>query len=338
MAAYYNARGNTYFVVTPDELIDLKVPREASEAANTYPNWAMSAVERYCSHSPAHHNDIGLKKKYRSDGLLVGPFSSKDGFGLLILNTTGTLAERSGNGLTIFSQFLVDTLRVERTTLFSLVVYNGKVGSQPIGSQVQPANWEGRDGFWVDMGIPTFGPQAVGASLGSIVLTQLNGHDSFCVKALKEIDESWTHSNFVSVDNPHCVTFMHSAVDLPSMDLIGSSQMKSRLRSIANSSVVGEERGDGTPCVDGINLQWAALAGPGAIKARVFERSEGPTMSSGSSAVAVASAGRHIGLLSDSLVRVEMPGGTAPVRFRESGGRCIGVSLFGEAKRTPCPE
>jgi diaminopimelate epimerase len=39
---------------------------------------------------------------------LVGPFQSSPPFDLLIVNTDGTLAERSGNGLTIFSQALSD--------------------------------------------------------------------------------------------------------------------------------------------------------------------------------------------------------------------------------------
>jgi hypothetical protein len=45
----------------------------------------------------------GRRKGYRSDGLLVGPFPDENAFALLIVNTDGTLAERSGNGLTIFS-------------------------------------------------------------------------------------------------------------------------------------------------------------------------------------------------------------------------------------------
>jgi diaminopimelate epimerase len=41
-------------------------------------------------------------KSHRSDGLLIGPFQSAPPFDVLIVNTDGTLAERSGNGLTIF--------------------------------------------------------------------------------------------------------------------------------------------------------------------------------------------------------------------------------------------
>jgi len=60
----------------------------------------------------------------------------------------------------------------------------------------------------------------------------------------------------------------------------------------------------------------------------VFERGEGWTKSSGTSATAVASAARHLGLTTASTVSVVMPGGVAPVRFGER------VALFGEAHRT----
>ncbi len=43
-----------------------------------------------------------------SDGILVKVPSSIADFGLLIYNTDGSLAENCGNGLRIFSKFLVD--------------------------------------------------------------------------------------------------------------------------------------------------------------------------------------------------------------------------------------
>ena len=43
---------------------------------------------------------------------------------MLIVNTDGTIAERSGNGLTIFSQFLVDTGQANRTDAFVVRIYH----------------------------------------------------------------------------------------------------------------------------------------------------------------------------------------------------------------------
>ena len=86
-----------------------------------------------------------------------------------------------------------------------------------------------------------------------------------------------------------------------------------------------------------INLQWACVTGPDSIEARVFERGEGPTLSSGSSATAVASAARKLGLLNAKSVDVRMPGGVAPVRFDERNGSLERVMLFGEARQANPP-
>jgi diaminopimelate epimerase len=75
------------------------------------------------------------------------------------------------------------------------------------------------------------------------------------------------------------------------------------------------------------------VIGPDTVDARVFERGEGPTLSSGSSATAVASAARMLGLLGATTVNVAMPGGVAPVRFDESNGILERVMLFGEARK-----
>ncbi|RPI24008.1 MAG: diaminopimelate epimerase, partial [Acidobacteria bacterium] len=102
MADFYDARGNTYFVASPDEIGEFAdLPRTGAEAAKTRERWAVRAIERICRRPnvPEAKGSSGAKK-YLSDGLLVGPFPDEHAFGLLIVNTDGTLAERSGNGLT----------------------------------------------------------------------------------------------------------------------------------------------------------------------------------------------------------------------------------------------
>jgi diaminopimelate epimerase len=135
------------------------------------------------------------------------------------------------------------------------------------------------------------------------------------------------------VGNPHCVTFLKRPDLLPSMEQLGSQKWLPRLTAIANSTESDGVKGSGRPCRNGINLQWASVVGPDTIAARVFERGEGPTLSSGSSATAVASAARTLGLLGTQTVNVVMPGGVAPVRFDERNGIIERVMLFGEARR-----
>jgi diaminopimelate epimerase len=341
MADFYNARGNTYFVASPESIGRFaEIPLSAAEAAVSRGQWAASAIDRICRRPNASEG-----KKFLSDGLLVGPFpdenvldtsASQDQargrrFSMMIVNTDGTLAERSGNGLTIFSQFLVDTGQASRSEAFYVRVFHDKPAF--IEARIEATLRDGREGFWIDMGLPRFGPSAVDASPEHVGISEFEGHRTSRVFALEEIQQSWTSSQFVNVGNPHCVTFLKSPSLLPSMEQLGSQSWMPRLTAIANSTESDGARGEGRPCKNGINLQWASLLDPNTIAARVFERGEGPTLSSGSSATAVASAARELGLVSAETVNVAMPGGVAPIRFDESDCILKRVMLFGEAQR-----
>jgi diaminopimelate epimerase len=359
MAHFYDARGNTYFVASPEEIGKFaEIPRTAAAAAMARGQWAVRAIERICVQGNASFAPAGATsapagdpaftparataaragdpagKRFLSDGLLVGPFPGENAFGMLVVNTDGTLAERSGNGLTIFSQFLVDTGQANRTDAFVVRIYHDKPPAPWVEARIEAAVRDGRSGFWVDMGVPTYGPSAVGASPVHVGASEFEGRSTSRVFALEQIEPSWTCSQFVNVGNPHCVTFLKDPSLLPSMEQIGSRNWKPRLTAIANSTASDGVRGEGRPCKHGINLQWASLLGPDTIAARVFERGEGPTLSSGSSATAVASAARKLQLLGAKTVKVAMPGGVAPVRFDESEGILKCVMLFGEAQRT----
>jgi diaminopimelate epimerase len=85
------------------------------------------------------------------------------------------------------------------------------------------------------------------------------------------------------------------------------------------------------PVLRGVNLQWAVAISRAQIVARVFERGEGPTASSGTSAAAVASAFWRLGMVDVGRINVEMPGGTVPLELTERHGCLIRVRLFGAA-------
>ena len=339
MPAFYDARGNTYFVASPEEVGGFAdLPQTAAEAARTRGRWARCAVERICGRPNASAGfETGGAKPYRSDGLLLGPFQDEGAFALLIVNTDATLAERSGNGLTIFSQYLVDSGRTNRSDAFFLRIYHDAPGSSFVEARVEAGERDGRKGFWIDMGVPTYGSAAVGAAPEHIGISEFKGRVVTRVFELEKIEASWACSQFVNVGNPHCVTFLNSPEQLPSMEQLGSGNWLPRLSAIANSTVSDGVRGAGRPCKAGINLQWACVTGPDGIDARVFERGEGPTLSSGSSATAVASAARKLELLDAKTVNVRMPGGVAPVRFDERNGSLARVMLFGEAQQANPP-
>ncbi|EIK98286.1 diaminopimelate epimerase-like protein [Pseudomonas sp. M47T1] len=328
----YDARGNRYVVSSPEHLrsLGIAVPASAAQAARERSQWTSAAVSALCDRPagarPAH------AKAHRSDGLLVGPFGQGDAFDLLIVNTDGTLAERSGNGLTIFAQALSDQALVPVGQGFTLNVHHDKSDApSPVPVSVEPARVEGVQGFWLALGVPAFGGQAV-AAVG-VQASRFNDRPAYTVPPLVAIDDQWQHSVFVRIGNPHCVTWLHSPAALPSMAQLRAPVLDAQLTTIAFAQDGGQ--GHGLPCPAGINLQWAAWLGPQQLAARVFERGEGATESSGTSATAVACAAWQVGLVQAGQVRVQMPGGTAPLKLVEERGELIAVQLFGTASLQP---
>jgi diaminopimelate epimerase len=368
MARLYDARGNLYAVISPEALraLGVALPLSAAEAAAQRHNWTAQAIAAVCNWPPG--TQPPGSKPHRSDGLLVGPFEAaapsempapcgmpapgempapcgmpapgemsapSASFDVLIVNTDGTFAERSGNGLTIFAQSLTDAGRVTGTEPFILNVHHDNAGSvSPVPTQVTPALLDGTSGFWLDIGAPGFGAHAVGAGGDGVGTPTFNTREVNRVERLAALNPAWHSSVFVRVGNPHCVTLVTQTSDLPAFEDLHEAELNAALTRIA---FVAGESGDGDPCPGGINLQWAAQSGANRITARVFERGEGPTASSGTSASAVASAAWFCGWVQAGLVEVVMPGGTAPLRLIERDGQLQQVQLFGAAQLKPEP-
>jgi diaminopimelate epimerase len=322
MTQFYDARGNIYGVINPALLrrAGIDVPHSAAQAARTAQAWASLAIASECGWGTLPRPADA--KAHRCDGLLVGPFDCAPPFDLLIVNTDGTLAERSGNGLTIFAQALTDQgLMTQGCEL--RVHHNKPDTASPVATFVEPAIYEQVAGFWLALGQPAFGPSAVGAE-GVDGRNRGFSH----VPPLAVINPQWAHSQFVRVGNPHCVTLVEHAWALPDNQAMHERALFEALQAIAFAPPVG----CGQPCVAGINLQWAARSSGNQVLARVFERGEGPTASSGTSASAVACAAWRAGWVEAGDVAVVMPGGTAPVRLNVQAEILLSVSLFGTAR------
>ncbi len=331
MAQFYDARGNIYAVIAPQALCQLGValPALAADAARLRQNWATQAIAAICDW-PAGQRPQGAKA-HRCDGLLIGPFQDAAPFDVLIVNTDGTLAERSGNGLTIFAQSLTDHGLVTPHLGFELRVHHDHLDlPTPVATTLDPATVEGVSGFWLDIGRPRFGPTAVGATGPGVTPVAFNSKQIHRIGRLAELRPDWNHSVFVRVGNPHCVTLVPSIDALPRLEQLHESPLNEALTAIAFAA---GELGSGDPCPPGVNLQWAARISSNRIMARVFERGEGPTASSGTSASAVASAAWFCGWVDAGRVEVVMPGGTAPLDLREQAGQLVQVRLFGAAHR-----
>jgi len=327
MTRTYDARGNIYIVVAPDAVREsgIDLPEEAGLSAKTRENWTLAAIEAFCGWVPG--TQPPGSKDHRSDGLLVGPFQSAPPYDLLIVNTDGTFAERSGNGLTIFSQSLSEQGLMPKETGCLLRVHHDKTDAvSPGETTVKPAEVDGVQGFWLDLGKPSLGPQAVGAH--GVESVQLNGRDVSHVQPLSALEPAWDRSQFVRIGNPHCVTLVASVAALPSNEQMREPPLAEGLMRIAYAMPTGA----GEPCPAGVNVQWAMLESAQQVIARVFERGEGPTASSGTSASAVACAAWRVGWVTAGEVKVVMPGGTAPILLEEVDGELSRVRLFGTAR------
>ncbi|NUT76296.1 diaminopimelate epimerase [Pseudomonas sp. C1C7] len=327
MARMYDARGNIYRVAAPEELRlqGIALPDQARDAAQNREAWALAAIEACCAWAPGTQPPGA--KEHRSDGLLVGPFQASPPFDLLIVNTDGTLAERSGNGLTIFSQALSDLGLLPTDEACVLRVHHDKADVvSPGETSVKAAQVEGVQGFWLDLGQPGFGPAAVSAV--GVETVVMNGRELSHVQSLAALNGAWSRSQLARVGNPHCVTLVDRVEDLPSNEQMREPVLGEGLTRIAYAMPTGA----GRPCPAGINLQWATYDGGQRVIARVFERGEGPTASSGTSATAVACSAWRVGWVKAGEVKVVMPGGTAPILLEEEQGALSRVSLFGTAK------
>ncbi len=324
MTLFYDARGNIYGVVSPAQLRSrgIAVPDSAALAASTRQAWAASAIASECGWGTSPRPPDA--KDHRCDGLLVGPFQAAPPYDVLIINTDGSLAERSGNGLTIFAQALTDA--GQTTQACELRVHHDKPDAlSPVATWVEPAVYEQVTGFWLALGQPAFGPQAVGAVDVGPVGAGSSGPSH--VSGLAAINPQWARSQFVRVGNPHCVTLVEHVSALPDNRQMHQSALFEPLKALAFAPPAGR----GEPCAGGVNLQWAARASGNRVIARVFERGEGPTASSGTSASAVACAAWRAGWVEAGEVAVVMPGGTAPVRLHIQADTLLSVSLFGAA-------
>ncbi|HEY0854792.1 MAG TPA: hypothetical protein VGD86_08190 [Devosia sp.] len=328
MEKLYDARGNRYLVVDPQIIRNrgVALPASADIAAASWRDWTTAAIDAFCR-MPAGAGG----KPFLSDGLLVGPFEQAAPFNLLIINTDGSLAERSGNGLTIFTTALADLGLVAPGETIALYVHH--VGGA-LRTDVELGETGGRPGVWVTMGEAAFGPDAVHAAPGTHRPGTFGSADCSNVPALNALDPRWSASQFVSVGNPHCVTLLADAAHLPSNDALHAEPRHGYLAQIANARDAAGN--NGRVSLAGINLQWAAVIGPNRIAARVFERGEGPTLSSGTSATAVAAAAMHLGLVTGPEIEVVMPGGTAPITAVWHGD-ALSLKLFGVAGPVPLP-
>lgn len=251
----YHALGNDYLVLDPKEL---SAPLASEQ------------VRAIC------HRNFGVG----SDGILLGPLPSQAApFGLRIFNPDGSEAEKSGNGLRIFSRCLWDR---------KLVGEEEFVIETP-GGLVMSAVLERGRMVRIDMGRVSFRSDLipVAGSCREVINEPITvgGRDfTYCA---------------ATVGNPHCV------LPLPEIDAALAKQFGPLLEAHANFP-------------NRTNVQFMKVLDRGNIRIEIWERGAGYTLASGSSSCAAAAASHRLGFV-DNDVTVHMPGGTLQIEIADDG-------------------
>ena len=214
------------------------------------------------------HRNYGIG----ADGILLLVNSKKADFGLKIYNPDGTEAEKSGNGLRIFSKYLYDYNYTKKRNF--LIETKGGI----VRSEVILKNKKIKD-VKVDMGVASFESKKI----------PVKTKDKYSInQKIKDKNQSFTYSS-VTVGNPHCVIFLKNI----------SKDLALKFGRLIEENKLFPKR---------TNVQFAQIISKNKVKIEIWERGAGYTLASGSSSCGVVSVGYKLGLLNEK-VQVIMPGG-----------------------------
>jgi diaminopimelate epimerase len=250
----YHALGNDYIVIDPEDL-----PEPLTTAQ----------VKTIC------HRNFGVG----SDGILLGPLPAENArFGLKIYNPDGSEAEKSGNGLRIFSRYLWDRELVGGEE-FAIQTAGGLVRSTVSAGGTSVQVEMGNVSFLSDK-IPVTGPSR--EVLNEKIM--VGGREfNFCA---------------ATIGNPHCV------LPLPEI----SAALAHEFGPLLENHAFFPRR---------TNVQFLKVLDRSNIQIEIWERGAGYTLASGSSSSAAAAVAHKLGLC-DRRISVHMPGGVIAIEIGEN--------------------
>ena len=247
----YHALGNDYIVMDPK---DLPAPLTTEQ------------VKTIC------HRNFGIG----SDGILLGPLPAENAkCGLKIYNPDGSIAEKSGNGLRIFSRYLWDTK----------FVGNDEFQIQTDGGLVRSTVYDGGKMVRVEMGKVSFASAKIPVTgaprevLNEAITVGGRTFD-FCA---------------ATIGNPHCV------LPLPEISAKLAHEFGPLLEVHPNFP-------------NRTNVQFLKVLDRANIQIEIWERGAGYTLASGSSSSAAAAVAHRLGLVGRN-ISVHMPGGIIKIEI-----------------------
>ena len=249
----YHALGNDYIVLDPTDFPDWSQP-------------SRSRIRVIC------HRNFGVG----SDGILWGPLpSSSSQFGLRIYNPDGSEAEKSGNGLRIFSRYLWDSGKVTEP-VFTI---------ETPGGDVESVIKDNGRLITVEMGRVSFDSRAVPVA----------GPDREVLNEEITVGGRTFRYCAATIGNPHCVL----PLDEISADL--AHEAGPLLETHGNFP-------------NKTNVQFLQVIDRKNIRIEIWERGAGYTLASGSSSSAAAAVARKLDLVDPELT-VHMPGGQIGIQI-----------------------
>ena len=247
----YHALGNDYIVIDPVDMDGELDPEQ---------------IRLIC------HRNFGIG----SDGILLGPLHSEEcDFRIRILNPDGGEAEKSGNGLRIFSRFLWDKGLVRENpftveTLGGVVVCNVHRGGKTVT---------------VEMGEVSFRSSIIPVA----------GEEREVLREQMEIGYATFEYCAATVGNPHCIILCDNI----------SPELARKYGPLIETDSRFPNR---------TNVQFMEIVDRGNIRIEIWERGAGYTLASGSSSTAAAAVAHRLGLC-DADITVHMPGGKISIRL-----------------------
>ena len=215
-----------------------------------------------------------------ADGILYGPFFDGDKMRVRIFNPDGSEAEKSGNGIRIFSKYLKDMGYVTEESY----VLHTKAGE----TRVTFLNEQG-DLTRVDMGYPEFVAKEI----------PVVGFEGEIVNEAIFFGDNFYNATCVSLGNPNCVLMLEEVSQKKAMQL---GPYVENYRYFPNR----------------INMQLCQVLDRENIQIEIYERGAGYTYASGTGACAAAAASHKMGFVGDR-VTVHMHGGELLVEFARDG-------------------
>jgi len=250
----YHALGNDYIVINPK---DLPAPLTTEQ------------VKTIC------HRNFGVG----SDGILLGPLPSTTAkCALKIYNPDGSIAEKSGNGVRIFSRYLWDTK----------FVGNDEFALQTDGGIVHSTVFDGGKMARVEMGQVSFDSEKIPVS---------GPRREFINEKITVGGRAFTYCA-ATIGNPHCV------LPLPEISAKLAHEFGPLLEVHPNFPRK-------------TNVQFMKVIDRANIQIEIWERGAGYTLASGSSSSASAAVAHKLGLV-DRSVSVHCPGGIIKIEIGDN--------------------